>query len=351
MKYLILVLFTISILPKLDVPMQQKTKRYLPFSVSKNNLSSVNFKLYQSIMTGNKAVLSKQVKRNFKRYGIMHLLTPSGLHFSSLFFLKLLPSHLFLVFIIGLFIYLSSLGSYFSLERILIFHFLVWLKSTLQIKLRLEQLFVLTLICAVLTNNFAHSPISFFFSILFWGGVIIYRHSPIQVILFSNLSLHLSSLIFGEAVSVFSLILNPFISSIVVAIFPLMMINYLFGGLSVFNTILDLFLSFIVQLLELISTYDLLPAISLSLFTIFALSLLLTFGRYKLAILLLCLQSSSINQHIASRQNFQRIINLGDSREYITSKQEIQFIDQQCKIKSRSIFCKKKPSNYGGPIF
>ncbi|MBG08800.1 MAG: hypothetical protein CME68_08580 [Halobacteriovoraceae bacterium] len=156
----------------------------------------VHFDLLIAYVTGNKKSLPTKLKKSHKTLSITHLFTPSGLHFSSLYF-----------FFIPLFSYLKKrsppsylfahttlcatpflLTGFNSIKRICIFHTLKVVKSFLD-KEKLKQidnfyLILFTFLIDAIRGSFFESPLSFCYSFIFLGLLFCYDDFNPQRIFF-----------------------------------------------------------------------------------------------------------------------------------------------------------------------
>ena len=123
-----------------------------------------HLKLWESMITGRSAPLSRLLKEKYKSLGLNHLFTPSGFHLSAVLFpfLKLLKSryHLFVLILLGTSLYFVP-G-------------LTALKRMLTIKAHQEVFglhfgFCLALIADMLFGSFQEGALSFTYSFLFIG--------------------------------------------------------------------------------------------------------------------------------------------------------------------------------------
>lgn len=122
-------------------------------------------KLWESILTGRSAPLSKWMKERYKQLGLNHLFTPSGFHISAVLFpfMKLLKKNLHqLVLLIGLGIALCLLPGLAALKR------MVLIKSHQKI-LGLIPGFIVALLLDVLFGSFQAGALGFTYSFLFIG--------------------------------------------------------------------------------------------------------------------------------------------------------------------------------------
>jgi hypothetical protein len=112
-----------------------------------------------------------------------------------------------------------------------------------------------------------------------------------------------------------------------------------------------MFLESYISLITNISYIDPLPSLSLPLTSLILFYILLVQKRRKLAFFLICFSVFPLASNNTSKR-VNKIVNLGHLQEIIFRKNEtIIFIDQRCEIEDMEIFCKKKPSNFGGPKF
>lgn len=121
-------------------------------------------KLWESILTGRAAPLSKLMKEHYQNLGLNHLFTPSGFHLSAVLvpFMKILNKkyHLFLLLVLGLGLWF--LPGLTALKRMLL------IKSHQKI-LGLKFGFGVALIVDMFCGSFQTSTLSFSYSFLFLG--------------------------------------------------------------------------------------------------------------------------------------------------------------------------------------
>lgn len=131
--------------------------------VSKADLDLL--KLWESILTGRSAPLSRFIKERYQHLGLNHLFTPSGFHLSAVLFpfLKFFKNsrqRLGLLITLGIGLcFLPGLG---ALKRMLVI-------KAHQNVLGLHIGFVLAMILDILFGTFQNSPLSFTYSFLFLG--------------------------------------------------------------------------------------------------------------------------------------------------------------------------------------
>ncbi|GEM_PF-1091819 len=121
-------------------------------------------KLWESILTGRSAPLSRMMKDHYQKLGLNHLFTPSGFHLSAVMapLMKLLKPSYHLPVIILLGIALSFLPGMAALKRMLL------IKGHQKV-LGLKSGFAAALIVDIFFGSFQSSTLSFTYSFLFLG--------------------------------------------------------------------------------------------------------------------------------------------------------------------------------------
>ncbi len=193
----------------------------------------VHFDLIMSYVTGNKRGLPRKLKKSHKTLNITHLFTPSGLHFSSLYF-----------FFIPLFNYLKkrSIPAFFlihtimcaapfllvgfnSIKRICIFHELKIIKGfSKNEKIRQVENFyiiLLTFIIDALRGSFFESPLSFCYSFIFLSLLFCHEDFKTRRIFFYFLGAQIILTFFSmEHFSLLGLAFGFFLTLIFSYLFP-----------------------------------------------------------------------------------------------------------------------------------
>jgi hypothetical protein len=164
-------------------------------------------KLWESILTGRSAPLSKMIKERYRLLGLTHLFTPSGFHLSALLFpfMKFLnkPIHrlsLFLTLGLGLF-FLPGLH---SLKRMLIV-------KTHQNLFGMKLGFSFAMLIDIFLGSFQQNPLSFSYSFLFLG--IIYSGlKGVGIIVWFYFAQIILALFQGNDISPFLIIFSPLLN-------------------------------------------------------------------------------------------------------------------------------------------
>ncbi len=130
--------------------------------VPKKNLDYL--KLWESILTGRSAPLSRMIKDRYKVLGLNHLFTPSGFHLSAILFpfMKLVnPRHqLWILLFTGIALFFTS--GLIALKRMVVI-------KIHQKALGLHLGFLLSLGVDILVGSFQTNTLSFTYSFLFLG--------------------------------------------------------------------------------------------------------------------------------------------------------------------------------------
>ena len=344
MKYIILIVFSTYLLQIYsNKAYKYKETNYLKPTLSEKIYKSETRKTLLSILSGDKSYISNTTKKVFREYGIIHLLTPSGLHLSSLFFINF-KNYFFLGLYILIFAYISKYESYYSMERVLIFKIISHFS-----RFKLEHNFICTFLVSLLIGHLTANPLSFIYSLIFWGTIIIFKNNWLKVIFFLNITLLISSSLSNISVRPLSIIVNPIVTFLTTFLFPLLTFNQFFQFKLIHN-VLNYYYSLLFDTLFYIYKID--PFVILEVSTTYLIISAFFFmnSKYKMGLFVLLMNSNNLgmkSEYLVKN----KVINLGPKEEVLKKKNDrIHFIDQVCLIRVLKISCKKKPSNYGGPI-
>lgn len=219
--------------------------------------------LYRSVVTGNKEGVPKKTIQIMKDFGLMHLMTPSGLHLGSfLLALKVVPRigglRITRIILIIALLSLSPLTSgFYALKRMLVFYFINhWLGNT-------KLSFVLTLLVSLISGNFSDSPISFAFSAIFWGTIVFHSGSKYELAWRMFFMQALVALFLEQKINLLGLIINPLASALFAALFPLLLTLYPLELTRPIGESISLFLLKALGTLDAFSFLTLAPALAL----------------------------------------------------------------------------------------
>ena len=234
-------IYILSFLLLILIPRSEEFKRARPIFVSKNFHQNValSFKdrstrsLFLSTTLGDKSQVSKKVKKSYLTLNLIHLFTPSGIHFAALYFLlsplfkKLrkkskkgyVTSSLLLTFLPYF-----LLGGFFALKRIALLKTIQNLGNRKYFSL--FSTFGLTFVLDYFFGTFSESPLSFCASFLFLGIIISTedkRWLPITL-LGGQIILNYS---FGQALTNTGFLFSFFLTGLFSFIYPLIFANFL----------------------------------------------------------------------------------------------------------------------------
>lgn len=284
-SYYFIVLLAVSLLTvvfthqnrKLNIPKKRNktpTFLYQKYIGIKKSTESIKISkrssgLYYALMTGDKRYLGKDTRKTFEKLGLMHLLTPSGLHLSSIVIgIKFLPHRIKLIFMLCIGIVFFLLDNYFAIKRVImfkIFHLIIPdnnsnIESNVQnTPNKNQKAFLLTFVLDIILGNFQEGPLSYTYSFLFWGTILFHSGNIFMLSykLFINLSI--TCVISGQIVSAVSLIINTPISMVFSFLYPFLFLNFWLPVFSIQNeiaiTMIDNFYKTIFILSELLPTF------------------------------------------------------------------------------------------------
>ena len=192
-----------------------------------------NFFIFQSFITGKKTRVSRKFINNLKKFNLIHLLTPSGLHFSSLFFIflimkkKIKSRYLKVIEALICFYVYFLVEGYFSLRRVALLR-LFFISNTFLFKnyFKKEQIFTIFFFYELLFGTFQENPLSFIYSMSFLSIFFLQKQiSFFQV----TKSLLITQMIISysqqQLFSLLTIIISPLISNLFLFIFPTFILN------------------------------------------------------------------------------------------------------------------------------
>lgn len=192
-----------------------------------------------ALITGKKIKFKRKLKKDIKKLGIIHWLTPSGIHLSSaflyffIFFKFLKRKNKFIYKILFNSILLSlyfSLPDFYSLQRVILFKFFKQFKFLR----KMEYAFIATFLFDYLFGNYQNSPLSFTFSFLFFGIIV----SEITRTPYPKLTLPLLggqiiiASYFDYEINFLASIIGIYLTGIFSALFPVFFLDYFLSKLT-----------------------------------------------------------------------------------------------------------------------
>lgn len=186
----------------------------------------LEMKLSDSYVRGKKYCVPKALREQHRDLGLFHLMTPSGLHLSSLllllFPLKFLGSSriLFLMSALIIWCHVQGLNGLYSLKRMSTLH----LTSLLMPKLTRRWLLLITLLLEFIGGSFTQSPLSFSLSTMFL--IIIFESkNNVQRLTSFFLAQMLISYVFKQSFFPIGSLLGFILTSIFTFIFPVIAVE------------------------------------------------------------------------------------------------------------------------------
>jgi competence protein ComEC len=207
-------------------------------------------RLYDATQIGYKTGMDKELIAAFKRLGIIHLLTPSGIHLASILFVlkKLLSKKIITMLILALFILLSFLSGFYSIKRICIFYILNQkIQST-------KYSFILTFLIDLLIGGYANSPLSYALSFMFWGTILFSGRSRVLILINLYICQIISSFFFSSQINLLSIFINPILTSIFSTFFSILSFNYWINFISLLDSLALSFLNYFSNIVIFLDT-------------------------------------------------------------------------------------------------
>jgi len=297
-----------------------------------------NYSLETALMTGNKSLIKPKTKKSLKELALLHLFTPSGLHFSSVLALMCLSKKLRALFIILSFVLMSFLGPLYALKRVILFYFInLFIKNT-------KWSFILTFLLSLIFSGYTENPLSYLFSFIFWYSILSHRFGKIRLILYLFFIQCSIAMIMNNEINFLSLFINPILTMGVTILFPILLIVWI---TDLFSPLRDEFYSLLESFIHNanIEFFQFIPSLGF-----ISLLLLMIYKKRKLLIVsLLCFNFSHMSYIDIYQNSPPKIYPLRPDAELIKENRKgLYYVDRICKKRKVLWRCKKKPSIFGG---
>ena len=308
----------------------QKTFKLQRFEVAKKMSSPEDLELlelWESMLTGRSAPVSKWIKDEYKTLGLNHLFTPSGFHLSAVMlpFMKFIKNRvwqLWILIAVGATIF--SMVGQGALKRMV----LIKVNQNL---LGQKTGFIVALLMDMLFGSFTDSPLSFCYSFLFLG--IIYSGSSLLFLWFFFAQC-LIAYFNGNHISPLIMILSPVLNIAFAAAMPLLLLLafplchwQIIVGLKILAGLQKL-VQLSANLTQLIPTWEINVGVLLCLGLFY-------FRKKKSFILAVLLLTSSLNQDLNKIPSFGRYdyIPTGNVVKIVPNEagETVYFSDGKCK--------------------
>ena len=333
-----LIPFTFILLMCFTLHEQRLTKR--SFSHYQKTKSDSGWGLYNALVTGNKSGVPNKTIKTMKDFGLMHLLTPSGLHLSSFLLLFHWLPRFRLLIIFSLLISSFFIEGYMALHRMLIFYSLNHFLKNIKLS------FLGTFFFSLLTGNYYDSPLSFCFTFIFWGAIVFNNGSKWDLAKHLFMFQSIIAILFDQQINLLAIVLNPLISGAFTVVFPFVLLCYPVPILKELgNYLVEIGHSFIL-LLDYFNLLNVPGVIALLLFAVVTLN-----KKWLLLLVGMTLSTNLTQPFLIKRSTTRALYPLPSEHEVLgVGRYRINYIDRKCRFKKSGDFkCKKKPSKFGGP--
>ncbi|WP_412470020.1 MULTISPECIES: ComEC/Rec2 family competence protein [unclassified Halobacteriovorax] len=210
--------------PKIKLPIKTKAAFH----------KKSEFYFYRSVLTGQKWGLDKEFRRKLSHLNLLHLMTPSGLHLSSLFLIFYLlrrkypkvSNFIELVLCLGFYFFLPGYYSFRRVALIRSFFILNKMRETNYSKL---QIFIFFLVTDFFFGTYRFSPLSFYLSTLFLALIFSIKEFRLykMYLLFFVAQLFIAHKFTGIIYPA-TIVLSPLLTSIFTLIYPILFLNLFF---------------------------------------------------------------------------------------------------------------------------
>lgn len=206
----------------------------LPRGTKESFQKKDNFYFYRSVITGQKWGLNKELKKKLGHLNLVHLMTPSGLHLSSLLLLFFLfrrkhpisSNYLELILCLGVYFFLPG---YYSFRRVALIRSFFILNKTCATNYSKQQIFLFFIMTDFCFGTYRYSPLSFYLSGLFLALIFSIKEFRIykMYLLFFVAQLFIAHK-FSGVIYPSTILISPLLTSLFTLIYPLLFLNLFF---------------------------------------------------------------------------------------------------------------------------
>ncbi len=286
-------------------------------------------KLWESILTGRSAPLSRVLKMQYRTLGLNHVFTPSGFHLSAVLLPILLlvrgwRTQLLLLAVIGG--GTCMLSGFSALKRMILI-------KIFQRLINLKLGFCLALVLDIMVGTFQTNTLSFTYSFLFLG-IIYAGFSGLRLVIWFFIAQLLLAYFQGQQVSPLLLLFSPALNLIFTGVMPLLLVL----AIPLANWQLDTGIT-ILRWVQQIVSWAADCALQVPTIEVNAVSLvgigLLVFGKRRILPALLLVFCASLNTESAREPGApaKEFSPLGGMEKVVYGEREvrIQFSDGKCR--------------------
>lgn len=222
--------------------LSQKRSAIIEYKLSNEKAKTFNKKvnkdLYESFVLGDKKQLPYNLQERFKRLGVIHIMTPSGLHYGvTLFFLLLMfrkfevnkhMTYLIQIYL-GVICYSYLSGLYAFRRYALLFSTRLFNKVFLNKYFSNVQIVLIVFLFDFFLGTKKFSPLSYALS-FFFIGIFSLQNSKSKLSLYYHLFVGqcLIAYLFDNPISLLNLIVSPIFTAIFSFLYPLLSLNLIF---------------------------------------------------------------------------------------------------------------------------
>lgn len=217
---------------------------------------------YNSFLFGNKSLVLKKDKEKFKDLGLMHLMTPSGLHFNIILFLlsflmskfdKISRYSVLLEIYLGFLIYALTPGLYAFKRFAFLFAARKINKHYLKNFFSRTQVISLVFLYDYFLGTLMFQTMSYLLSLLFIGILNFRNKSKFLIYYHLFLGQVILSYIFSNKISIMNLFISPILTFIFSCLYPLLVGNLIFIDLFNYSQYLISFFLYLLNIFHGIS--------------------------------------------------------------------------------------------------
>ncbi len=288
-------------------------------------------KLWESMLTGRSAPLSRLIKNQYKSLGLSHVFTPSGFHLSAvllpiLYVIRGPRPQLILLMLLG--VGITTLPGFSALKRMILI-------KMCQRLFDLKLGFILALALDIIVGTFQTNTVSFTYSFLFLG--IIYAGiSGLRLVIWFFIAQIFLAYFQGQEISPLLLLISPALNLIFTGIMPLLFIL----AIPLVNWQREVGISILSWVQQIVSwcanLASQVPTVEVNIVTLLLVGLFV-FGKRRMIPPLLLVFSVSLNSDIAREPGApaNEFVTIGTVEEVVYGELEniIRFSDGKCRYR------------------
>jgi len=225
------------------------------------------------------------------------------------------------------------------MERVLLFKLLYKIFSKVGL-FNIELIFIFCITSSLFMGHFQRSPLSFIYSVAFWGVIVIFRKHPFKMIIHLNFMLYFVNSFTATSVSALSIFINPLVTSVVSCLFPFLFINAFLPDWIQLNEIVSFIINHLKDFLFFIDKIDIFPKISIETYIIVTFFILQRLFSFKIALVFLLIFYIPASPQ-KTKLRYDKYIHFEDQYDH---KKRKWFYGEntKCRVKGMDFYCKEK---------